>query len=408
MIAKRRILLIHQNFPGQFKHLAPELARQGHEVVALGINAAQVEMPGVRYFQYRLPEPPRGAGPDFINELHTKVIRGQAAAAAMEQLKAAGFTPDVVFAHPGWGEAFFISDVFPAARLLVYAEYFYGSAGGDTGFDPEFWRNDLASGQRTRIKNTHLLHAMSVADAGLSPTVFQRDRHPPWFRDRITVIHEGIDTERFRPDSEASVHLRSAGLTMRPGDEVVTFVARELEPYRGYHIFMRALPKLMQLRPNARIVVVGGDDVSYGSAPPSGQTWKNIFLNEVASRLDMRRIHFVGKLPHTVLTQLMQVSAVHTYLTYPFVLSWSLMEAMSVGCLIVASRTAPVEEVIAHGHNGLLVDFFDHEALALSIADALERRQELRPLREAARATIVERYDLQRHCLPALARFVIE
>jgi glycosyltransferase involved in cell wall biosynthesis len=314
----------------------------------------------------------------------------------------------VVFVHSGWGEALFVKDVFPRARMLVYAEFYYQAEGGDSHFDPEFSSAPtLASLQRLRLRNTHLLHAIAAADAGLSPTRFQRDRHPDWFRDRISVIHDGIDSERFKPNPRASVSLSSAGVTLRPGDEVVTFVARQLEPYRGYHIFMRALPLLQKLRPNARVVIVGADGVSYGAAPPAGQTWKNIFRDEVAPQLDMTRVHFVGKLPHTLLTQLMQVSAVYTYLTYPFVLSWSLMEAMSCGCLIVGSRTAPLEEVIRDGHNGLLVDFFDPQALAAKVADALARRDSLGGLRAAARQSIVDQYDLHRHCLPAQMQFVL-
>jgi glycosyltransferase involved in cell wall biosynthesis len=251
------------------------------------------------------------------------------------------------------------------------------------------------------VKNTHLLHALNACDLAISPTQFQKSQHPAWAQDRIHVIHEGIDTERFRPDPAASVHLKTAGVTLRAGEEVVTFVVRQLEPYRGYHIFMRALPLLQRLRPNARVVLVGGDGTSYGSAPPEGKTWKDIFLAEVASQLDMSRIHFVGRVPHAALTQLMQVSAAHVYLTYPFVLSWSLMEAMSIGCLIVGSDTAPVREVIENGRNGVLTDFFDFEALARCTADALERREELAPLRAAARDTIVRGYDLAAHCLPA-------
>ena len=193
---------------------------------------------------------------------------------------------------------------------------------------------------------------------------------------------------------------RVVGPVLRPGDEVVTFVARQLEPYRGYHIFMRALPLLQKLRPNVRVVIVGADGTSYGAAPPKGQTWKNIFLAEVQDKLDMERVHFVGRVPHDVLTQLMQVSALHIYLTYPFVLSWSLLEAMSIGCLVLGSDTAPVREVIQHGRNGLLTPFFDVEALANSAADALARGKDLQSLREAARATVVEGFDLATHCLP--------
>lgn len=401
-----RYLFIHQNFPGQFKHLAPALAARGHQVVALGMSQLSTLLPGVRYLRHavgadRLHQP----NARQLSDLYSKVVRGESAAGRLEQLATEGYAPDVVFVHPGWGEALFIKDIFPRARLIVYAEFYYQADGGDAFFDAEFARDNLAARQHLRLRNTHLLHALSVADAALSPTHFQRARHPQWAQRAIEVIHDGIDSARFRPDPAARVTLAASGVTLRPGDEVITFVARQLEPYRGYHIFMRALPALMRLRPRARIVLVGGDGTSYGASPPAGKTWKQIFRDEVADQLDMTRIHFVGRLPHELLTQLMQVSAVYTYLTYPFVLSWSLLEAMSCGCLIVASRTAPVEEVIEHGVNGLLVDFFDHQELARTIADALARRGQLQHLRDAARQTILARYDLARHCLPALLRF---
>jgi glycosyltransferase involved in cell wall biosynthesis len=400
-----RFLFIHQNFPGQFRHVAAALAARGHEVVALGVNEPAAPIAGVRHVLYRdgVRPAPRAGHPlaGALAELAEKVARGEAAAQAMQALRNEGFTPDAVVAHPGWGEAYFVKDVFPAARHVVYAEYFYGGEGDDASFDPEFAKPSVGASERVRIRNTHLLHALNACDAALAPTEFQKSRHPAWAQERIRVIHEGIDTERFRPDPGASVQLKTAGLTLRAGDEVVTFAARQLEPYRGYHIFMRALPLLQKLRPQARVVIVGGDGSSYGAAPPAGKTWKDIFLAEVAPRLDIGRVHFVGRVPHGVLTQLMQVSAVHAYLTYPFVLSWSLMEAMSVGCLIVASGTEPVRELIEDGRNGLLTDFFDAGALAHRIADALERRAELGALRDAARRTIVSRYDLARHCLPA-------
>lgn len=400
-----RYLFVHQNFPGQFRHVSAALAARGHEVVALGVNKPAEPVPGVRHLLYReraLPDaqvdhPLAGA----MSELQAKLVRGEAVARAMHALKRAGFQPDTVVVHPGWGEAFFARDAFPDARHIVYAEYFYGGEGSDSGFDPEFSRPSPANDQRVRIRNTHLLHALNACDVALTPTQFQKSRHPAWAQQRIQVIHEGIDTQRFRPDPQASVQLKTAGLTLRPGDEVVTFVVRQLEPYRGYHIFMRTLPLLQQLRPHARVVLVGGDGSSYSANPPPGKTWREIFLAEVADRLDMGRVHFVGRVPHTVLTQLMQVSAAHVYLTYPFVLSWSLLEAMSVGCLVIGSDTAPVREVIDHGRNGLLTGFFDTQALAHCIADALARGSELAPLRAAARETVLQRYDLASHCLPA-------
>ncbi len=322
-------------------------------------------------------------------------------AMTLQALKRQGFHPDVIYAHSGWGEALFIKDVFPSVPLLIYAEYFYGTEGGDANFDKEFTRWTLESAERLKIKNTHLLNALLDSDHALSPTTFQRDRHPQLFQNHISVIHDGIETGRFKPDAKSSVSLRRAGVTLHASDEVVTFVARELEPYRGYHMFMRALPQMMALRPKARFVVVGGDGVSYGAAPPDGKTWKDIFLQEVTGQIDASRLHFVGPVPHETLTQLMQVSTVHLYLTYPFVLSWSLLEAMSVGCLIVGSRTGPVEEVIKHQQNGLLVDFFNPSEIANTVAEAVERRNDLQDLRAAARALAVEKYDLLTHCLPA-------
>ena len=403
-----KFLFVHQNFPAQFVHLAPALAARGHEVVALGISAGMPQMHGVRHVLHKPvgPAPAQVPKDPSWEEWAAKLARGHSCAVAMLELKAQGFTPDVVFVHPGWGEALYVKDVYPACRMLVYGEYYYGTPGGDSHFDPEFSRQaDLAASERLRIKNTHLLHALAVADGGVSPTQFQKSRHPEWFQPRLEVIHDGIDTDRFRPDPNASVGLQKAGLELKAGDEVVTFVARQLEPYRGYHVFMRALPALLQARPNARVVIVGGEGVSYGAAPPKGKTWKGIFLSEVQDRLDMQRVHFVGTVPHEVLRRLLQVSAVHVYLTYPFVLSWSLLEAMSMGCLIVGSRTAPLEEVVRDRHNGLLVDFFDPAELAETVAGALAARSDLAHLRAAARETALL-YDLRRECLPKMIRYV--
>jgi glycosyltransferase involved in cell wall biosynthesis len=407
-----RYLFIHQNFPGQFKHVAAALAARGHEVVALGVNKPGESVAGVRHILYAGPAR-RASGrtqplAGELTELAMKVAWGEAAASAMKALQAEGFRPDMVVAHPGWGEAFFVKDVFPEARMVVYAEYFYGGVGGDVDFDPEFSRPSLEGLERTRIKNTHLLHALNACDIAITPTEFQKSRHPGWAQQRMRVIHEGIDTRRFRPEPNASLQLQAAGVTLQAGDEVVTFVVRQLEPYRGYHTFMRSLPLLQTLRPNVRVILVGGDGSSYGPTAPPGKTWREIFFAPVAQHLDMSRVHFVGRVPHATLTQLMQVSAVHVYLTYPFVLSWSMMEAMSVGCLVVGSDTAPVREVIEHERNGLLTDFFDAEALAQGVAEALERRVHLAPLRAAARQTIVDRYDLLSHCLPALVSLLEE
>ena len=404
-----KFLVVHQNFPGQFRHVAPALAAQGHEVVAMGMHEPDATLPGVKHLLIKAPgagDRVRRTDPE-LRELHAKFVRGQATAAALQQVMANGFTPDLVYSHPGWGESMFLRDVCPSARQVVFAEYYYGEEGGDTAFDPEFSTPSQQALMRSRVKNTHLLHALSMADDAISPTEYQRSQHPAWARPRIQVIHDGIETPRFAPDPNAVVRLRRAGLTLRPGQEVVTFVARQLEPYRGYHIFMRCLAQLQALRPNAQVVIVGGDGVSYGAAPPEGTTWKQRFLDEVAGQVDLSRVHFVGRVQHQLLTQLMQVSAAHVYLTYPFVLSWSMLEAMSVGCLVIGSRTGPVEEVLVHGRNGLLTDFFDPGALARTIADALARQAELAPLRLQARKDTIQRFDLHTRCLPRLMKFLL-
>jgi glycosyltransferase involved in cell wall biosynthesis len=308
-----------------------------------------------------------------------------------------------VVAHPGWGEALFVKEVWPRANLLSFVEYHYRASGGDVGFDPEFHDPSLLARMRLRVKNANNLLALEAMDCGLSPTRWQADTVPQAFRDRIRVIFDGIDTDLVRPDPAAEM-VAARGTprerTLRAGDEIVTFVNRNLEPYRGYHRFMRALPEIQRLRPNAVTVIVGGDEVSYGGKPPAGKTWKQVFLEEVKDRLDPSRVYFTGRIPYPDFVRLLQVSACHVYLSYPFVLSWSCIEAMSAGCAIVASDTAPVREVIEDGRTGRLVDFFDGARLATTVAEVLGDPARFAPMREAARSTVVQRYDLMSVCLP--------
>jgi len=245
---------------------------------------------------------------------------------------------------------------------------------------------------------------MIHADAGLSPTLWQASTYPPALRDRITVIFDGVDTARLRPDPAAQVTLPD-GRILRAGDEVLTFVNRNLEPYRGYHTFLRALPAVLDARPEAQVVIVGGDAVSYGAAPKTG-SWKEHFLAEVRDRLDLSRVHFVGKLAYPQFVALMQVARAHAYLTYPFVLSWSMLEAMAAGAHVVASSTAPVQEVIEDGVNGTLVDFFDVPGWSRALTEALAEPDRFASRRLAARATVLERYDLHGICLPRTVAFV--
>ncbi|MFN6951588.1 MAG: glycosyltransferase family 4 protein [Albidovulum sp.] len=398
-----KILFVHQNFPGQFLHLAPALAARGHTVLALTdeVNQRRAPLPVLRY---RKPEGPvtEGIAKSYVQAAERGLVTARAAA---QLRRDKGFVPDVVFGHGGWGETLFLREVWPEARHLTYAEFYYHSRGLDADFDPEFQRDDITLRFRTSARKTHLLMALAEADAAVSPTRWQASTFPEALRDRITVIHDGIDTDRVRPDPSASLTL-PGGQVLRAGDEVLSFVNRNLEPYRGYHIFLRALPDVLKARPQAQVVIVGGTGVSYGPAPAGGRSWKEIFLSEVRDRLDLSRVHFLGQVPYPQFLALIQVARVHAYLTYPFVLSWSLLEAMSAGGLVIASRTPPVEEVIEDGVNGRLVEFFDVAGWSSALIEALADPGAGAAMRLAARQTIVAGYDLKRMSLPRLLAFV--
>lgn len=397
------ILLIHQNFPGQFKHLAPALAQQGHNVVAMTMQRPGAALwKGVKVISYSAR---RGTTPGvhpWVSDIETKAIRGEACFRTALRMKEQGFRPDVIVAHPGWGESLFIKEVWPEAGLGLYCEFFYQMQGGDGAFDPEFHRDDPGQACRLRMKNANNLLHFEIADAGLSPTHWQASTFPERFRRRITVAHDGIDTALLRPDPAATLAV-GPGLALGTSDEVITFVNRNLEPYRGYHVFMRALPELLRRRRAARVLIVGGNDVSYGARPDGGRSWKDIFIDEVRGRIadaDWQRVHFLGNIPYPDFINLLRISTVHVYLTYPFVLSWSLLEAMSTGCAIVASNTMPLREAISHGETGRLVDFFLPAGLADEVCALLDDPEQRRALGRSARSFAMQHYDLERVCLP--------
>jgi len=315
------------------------------------------------------------------------------------------FTPDVVFGSLGWGETLFLREVFPDARHLTYAEFFYRPQGLDADFDPEFQPQSFERRISVRARQAHLLQAIADADEGLAPTRWQADSFPDWARGKIRVIHDGIDTARLAPEQAAQFHLPD-GRVLRAGDEVLTFVNRNIEPYRGAHVFLRALPAVLASRPDAQVVIVGGDGVSYGAAPPGGGSWKDRLWAEVADRCDAARVHFVGRVPYADFVSLMQVTRVHAYLTYPFVLSWSLLEAMSAGAMIVASDTPPVAEVITDGVEGRLVGFFDVPGWSAALIAALADPAAGHAMRHAARARVIRDYDLHTVCLPRLIDWI--
>jgi glycosyltransferase involved in cell wall biosynthesis len=395
-----QILFIHQNFPGQYRHLASALASDpGNHVVAMHMRPDLQQLPGIRTVCSGLSRSNTPGIHPWALEVETKIIRGETSWYTARKLQEEGFTPDLICAHHGWGESLFVKDVWPTAKLLSFFEYYYNFKGFDVGFDPEFkLREDEAC--RLRLKNIHHLLALEACDAGISPTKFQKSVHPREFHQKIHVIHDGIDTDVVTPNHAISINLEKAGVALTRQDEVITFVNRNLEPGRGWHIFARAMPEIQRRRPKAHILIIGGDGVSYGSQPENGVSYKQTYLAEVAQQLDMRRVHFLGMLPYQQFIAVLQLSSVHIYLTIPFVLSWSMLEAMSAGCLVIGSRTPPVEEVIRHGENGLLVDFFAPDEIADAITEVLAHPDRMQAIRTRARETVVERYDLKKVCLP--------
>ena len=400
-----KILFVHQNFPGQFLYLAPEMKRRGHDCLALTdfTNNRASEIPVLRYKHEAQTIDPAAArlGRNYIQMSDRGVT---VARAALQLREKQNYVPDVIFGHSGWGETLFLKEVWPEAKLLIYAEFYYRGKGADVGFDPEFSKANFDQVMIAQGRAGHLGQALLHADAGLSPTEWQASTYPPVLRKMIEVIHDGVNTSVMKPDIAARFKLPD-GRVVAPGDEVLTFVNRNLEPYRGYHIFMRALPAVMAARPQAQVVIVGGDEVSYGGTPKGEKGWKEVVLNEVRDKLDLSRVHFMGKVAYEDFTALMQVSRAHAYLTYPFVLSWSMIEAMSAGAHVVGSRTTPVEEVIADGVNGSLVDFFDVAGWSVKLTEALAEPGKFKGLRQAARQTALDRYD-QRILLPKMVEFV--
>nr|WP_254367969.1 glycosyltransferase [Paracoccus sp. Z118] len=391
-------MFVHQNFPGQFPHIAPALAARGHDVMALTDQENRRPSP-VRVARYATPPRPTVSHP--LGRTYAEMAeRGWLAARGARALRDRhGYAPDVILGHSGWGETLFLREIWPDAKLLVYAELMYRTRGHDVGFDPEINPATDESRVSTIARSAHLVQALVQADAGIVPTRYQLDSFPPELRGKLTTIHDGIDTDKLRPNPAATLTLPN-GRVLRAGNEVVSYVSRSLEPYRGFHVFMRALPRVLAERPEAQVVLVGGDGVSYGAKPKEAESWKAKMLAELGDALPLDRVHFLGRVAYADYLSLLQLARVHCYMTYPFVLSWSLTEAMAAGALVVASDTAPVRELVRDGENGRLVPFFDRPALEAALIRALAGDPDADRLRQAARETILAGYDLKSHSLP--------
>lgn len=410
-----KVLFLHRNFPAQFRHLAIALSKDPNNQIVFATNRKEGKIPGVHKIIY---EPSRGPSEhthDYVRSLEGSVLAGQAVYRRLLQLnKKQGFYPDVIYAHAGWGPGLFMKDLFPKATYLCFFEWFYHAYGSDADFDPAE-PIDENTAAKLRIRNASLLIELSSCDRGLSPTRWQQQQFPPELQSKLAVCHDGIDTDFFKPSTSRQPTEKqtkqpnkklanklvikppkpiacSSTLDLSAMEEVITYVARGMEPYRGFPQFMEAVSLLQKQRPNCHAVIVGEDWVAYGKQLPNGQTYRQQALDTL--ELDLSRIHFTGHLPYSQYLQVIQASSVHVYLTRPFVLSWSMLEAMSTGCLVLGSKTPPVEEVIQDGVNGLLVDFFSPAHIVERIIEVLEHPDNMQAIRAQARKTIVENYNL--------------
>ncbi|MEN9896985.1 MAG: hypothetical protein RLZZ66_634 [Pseudomonadota bacterium] len=402
-----KVLFIHQNFPAQFNQLAAHLSNQdGYEVFALK-QPPMVDFEKVVVIPYRFLNNPLEQVHPLLDEMEAKVLRGEAVAEAALRLKNKGWHPDVIVGHPGWGELLFIRDIWPAAKLVVYCEYYYQAQGQDFNFDPEFQDSRYRTIERMKMKNTVMLSALADADMAYSPTQWQRQTFPAHLRERIEIIHEGIDTHYFKPNVNAIFHIANKNVTLRAGDEVITYAARSLEPVRGFHQFMRSLPQVLEERPNAHVVIMGSEKTSYGLAPEDFESWQDKLLAEVGPLLDTQRVHFTGFLPKEHYRTVLQVSKVHVYLTYPFLLSWSMLDAMACGALVVGSDTGPVTEVISDGKNGFTVPFFDTQTLSQMIMTQIKAKPfKTKAIKASARRSMTSKLNQQK-CVKNLLMLIM-
>jgi glycosyltransferase involved in cell wall biosynthesis len=379
-----KYLFVHQNYPGQYLHIVRHLAASGrHDVVFLSEPNAN-RIAGVRTVPYPRPTGAAVEAHAATREFDAAVRRAEVVAHTAANLKQLGFEPDIIIGHHGWGELLNLRDVWPDVPLLGYLEFYYSTHGIDVGFDPEF-PIPVDDFPRIRAKNAINLLALNQGSYAQTPTKWQLSTYPDWARERITLLPEGVNLDVATPNPQARRrNLVIAGTTIKPGEKLITYVSRDLEPYRGFHLMMRAVPHLLRARKDIRVVLVGADGISYGMPPAEG-TWREKMLAELGNSIDLKRVLFPGRLDYQVYLAMLQRSDAHVYLTYPFVASWSLREALATGCVVVGSDTPTVREFVTHDQNGLLVSFFDPKGLADTVLRVLEDVPLARRLRDNAR-----------------------
>tara|TARA_B110000003_G_C16617930_1_gene522002 strand:- start:686 stop:1930 length:1245 start_codon:yes stop_codon:yes gene_type:complete len=410
-MVKKTILFVHNNFPAQFKFLAPALSNEGYNVHVISLREFQYK--NITSHKYEITTGTTKNIHKYAIEFEAKMIRAQSVGLKCLQLKEKGLKPDLIIAHPGWGESYFLKEIWREAKILSYFEFYYNTSNSDVDFDlnEEYHPNDgYDLFFKIQARNAPFLKSYIDSDALISPTNFQKNTSPDFLKKKINVIHDGIDTKILKPRDDYFVEFEDGNkknIRLTREDKIITFVNRNFEPYRGYHKFMESLPDIANENPDTYFILVGGDKVSYGNIPDGNKSYKNIFYDKVKDKINNRdRIIFTGHVDYKVLIALFGITSAHVYLTYPFVLSWSMLEAMSVGALVIGSRTPPVEEVIKHNKNGMLVDFHDTKGLSELVNTILNNKDGYQKLKTEARKTILDKYDLEKICLPKQIKLV--
>ena len=382
-----QILFLHNNFPAQFGTLGQYLARKGWDVW-FGTQRKNSQLPGISVFNY---EPHRKVTEKihpYAANFENAVLNAQAVARSAIKLKdAKKLNPDVIVAHSGWGPGLFAKDVWPESKYVGYFEWYYSANAPDVEFLSDDKR-ELDDQLRGHMRNAAILLDLEQSEFGLCPTEFQASQFSDESRKKLKVLHDGIDIQTYVKGDSQTYDI--GGKTYAKNDEIITYVARGMEPYRGFPEFMRAIDIVLRERKECKVIVVGEDRVAYGKKLAKGDSYKKRALEELS--LDLDRVHFTGLIPRNEYLKVLQVSTVHTYLTIPFVLSWSLMESMSAQCTIVASDTAPVREVINDDVEGVLTDSRNPRAIAEKIIEILSDPERRTRLGVAARKRIVEKY----------------
>lgn len=398
-----KYLFVHQNYPGQYLHIVRHLLKDPRNDVVFITEPNTNVMQGVRRVVYELGRGKRNDLPGNLRDYELAIHRAERVAEAAQKIKQLGFVPDVIIGHHGWGELLDLVDVFPSAAMLGYYEFYYNTQGYDVEFDPEFpTTQNYRSGIRALNSINH--HAFALGQHGQTPTRFQLGAYPEWMRPQIKLLPEGARLDLCRPDPAAFKRPFAIGdFTVAPGEKLITYVARNLEPYRGFHTMMRALPAILSARPDAKVVLVGGDDISYGPKLVN-TTWQKIMVAELDGKYDVSRVLMPGQLDYDLYRALLQRSDAHVYLTYPFVASWSLREAIASGCAVIGADVEPVAEFITHGKNGLLTPCLDPAKLAETVLHLLEQPKLAQKLRRNARAYAEQHLDMDQHIAAFEAR----